>query len=74
MVAKGSTRRGASGKTYECMRRCMVAFDDETFEEIRQLAIKSKTTFAKQVRLLVEFGIESQREASAPATERGGGK
>ena len=40
------------------MRRCMVAFDDETFEEIRRLAIDSNTTFAKQVRQLVEVGLE----------------
>jgi len=57
-VARGSTRRGASGEEYKCMRRCMVAFDDETFEEIRRLAIDSNTTFAKQVRQLVEVGLE----------------
>ena len=56
--AKGSTKRGANGAEYKCMRRCMVAFDDETFEEIRQLAVENGTSFAEQIRLLVEFGLE----------------
>jgi hypothetical protein len=69
-VARGSTRRGASGKVYQCMRRCMVAFDDETFEQIRKLAIAQRTTFAQQVRLLTEFGLEGQ---TLPTPSRGGG-
>lgn len=52
-VAKGSMRWG--------MPRCVVAFDEDTFAEIRALAIKNKTSFAQTVRELVEWGLEEQR-------------
>ena len=38
---------------------CHVRFDPETFKEIQTLAKKSKSSFAEQVRCLVEYGIES---------------
>jgi hypothetical protein len=46
-----------------CMRKGMLkvvcAFDPETFEQIRNRAIKEGTSFAEQVRTLVEWGIDS---------------
>jgi hypothetical protein len=51
--AVGSVRRG-----HKCIRRIVVSFDDETFEEIRQLAVAADISFAEQVRLLVEVGLE----------------
>ncbi|KKN17941.1 hypothetical protein LCGC14_0960870 [marine sediment metagenome] len=36
-----------------------VRFDPETFEEIRRRAIKEGTSFAEQVRILVEWGLEA---------------
>lgn len=35
----------------------VVAFDPETFGEIRERAISCNTSFAEQVRLLVEWGL-----------------
>lgn len=40
-------------------RRIVVSFDEETFEEVRGLALKAGTSFAEQARLLVEFGLEA---------------
>jgi hypothetical protein len=44
-------------------RQVLCAFDDETFAEIRALAVKAKISFRAQVRLLVEFGIEDTKVA-----------
>lgn len=41
----------------EGSRRIACQFDDETFEAIRRRAVKSGTSFAEQVRLLVEWGL-----------------
>lgn len=64
-VAKGCIRRGDAHGDHKCIRRIVVSFDDETFEEIRQRAVKAGTSFAEQVRLLVEFGMESAEFAPA---------
>jgi hypothetical protein len=40
-------------------RRIVVSFDEETFGEVRGLALKAGTSFAEQARLLVEFGLEA---------------
>ena len=52
--AKGFSRGGGSD-----MRRIVVSFDTETFEQVRQRALAEKCSFADQVRLLVEFGLEA---------------
>jgi hypothetical protein len=59
-VGCGSTRRSSAGSPehYADLRRIMVAFDEQTFQEIRMLAIERQTSFAEQVRLLVEWGLE----------------
>lgn len=45
--------------------QAVCAFDPETFEEIRNLAIRSGISFREQVRLLVEWGLEDvAREAA----------
>ena len=41
-------------------RSIKVAFDEETFEEIRGLAAASQRSFAEQVRCLVEWGLEAK--------------
>ncbi len=38
--------------------RIVVSFDDETFATIRQRALDDGTSFAEQVRLLCEWGLE----------------
>jgi hypothetical protein len=44
----------------------VVSFDPETFAEIRGRAIQQQTSFAEQIRLLVEWGLEAEIIA-APA-------
>jgi hypothetical protein len=39
-------------------RRIVVQFDDETFGEIRRRAEAEGSSFAEQVRTLVEWGLE----------------
>lgn len=51
-TAKGSTR-GVGG-----VRRIVVSFDPETFVQISRRATRARHSFAEEVRLLVEFGLE----------------
>ena len=57
--ARGSIHKGKGRPPLEGRRRTMIAFDDDQFEEIRQRAIKEQTSFAAQVRCLVEWGLEA---------------
>jgi hypothetical protein len=54
----GSTRRSslAAPEHYAGLRRIVVAFDEETFAQLRAQAISAGTSFAEQVRLLVAKG------------------
>lgn len=46
--------------TKQCNKRHIaIAFDVDVFNEIRSRAQKEGTSFAEQVRLLVEWGLES---------------
>ena len=56
---KGST----AGRSPDSMRRIVIAFDIETFEEVRARATDAGTSFAEQVRLLTTFGLEAANEA-----------
>lgn len=40
-------------------RQINICFDQEQFDEIKERAVKEKTSFADQVRLLVEWGLEA---------------
>lgn len=55
----GSLRGQASGRRIVCI------FPDDTFEEIRAIAIEEGTSFAEQVRTLVEWGLEERKDAAA---------
>ena len=61
--AQGSTARW-DGKTNR-YRRTMVGFDEDVFAEIRGRAVTQHTSFAEQVRLLVEWGLEEDERARA---------
>lgn len=39
--------------------RIVVSFDQETFEQIGKLAARGEMSFAEQVRILVEWGLDS---------------
>ncbi|WP_398471516.1 hypothetical protein [Tardiphaga sp.] len=56
--AIGSHSRGDG--TMHSMRRVVCGFDQETFQVIRDRAVKENTSFAEQVRLLVEWGLEAK--------------
>ena len=57
--AGGTTRNGKDVRWLQGKRRINVTLDDETFDEIRKLAVAEKTSFAEQIRLLVEWGLEA---------------
>lgn len=41
------------------MKRIVVSFDAETFDQIRTRAVAKGTSFAEQVRILTEWGLEA---------------
>ena len=45
------------------VRRIVVSFDEETFDQVRELARKHKSTFAEQVRILVDMGLTDVDES-----------
>jgi hypothetical protein len=51
LLGRGSVRAPGS-------RRIVVRFDDETFAAIRRRAEEADTSFAEEVRTLVEWGLE----------------
>ena len=57
--AGGTTRNGQDVKWLQGKRRINVTLDNDMFDEIRARAVKEKTTFAEQVRLLCEWGLEA---------------
>jgi hypothetical protein len=44
--------------------RMLIGFDEDTFNEIRQRAERHNTPFAAEVRLLVEFGLDTAKLAA----------
>lgn len=64
---RGSNRRSSLGapEHYAGLRRIVVAFDEETFGEVRERATDNRTSFAEQVRILVEWGLEAAKPARA---------
>lgn len=55
-IAKGSVRSNAL-----LAKRIVIAFDDETFDEIAERALTHKRSFAAEVRDLVEIGLETEK-------------
>jgi hypothetical protein len=51
-VAKGHFSHNGS-------RKVVVLLDDDTFDEIRDRAVRAGTSFAAQVRMLTEVGLET---------------
>jgi hypothetical protein len=55
------TRPPAEGKLCKCgLRRVNIGFDEDTFAEVRALAVKNGTGFGEAVRQLVQDGIETR--------------
>lgn len=58
IIGAGCNSRG-DGRVSDSTRRIVCQFDNETFEAIRTRAMQDGTSFAHQVRLLVEWGLEA---------------
>lgn len=56
---KRTVARGVPDPRYPGRVQAVVSFDAEDFETIRPRAIKHGTSFAEQVRILVEWGLEA---------------
>lgn len=54
-----SVARGSKDSHHPGFVAVVVRLDDETFAEVRDLAVKNGTSFAEQVRTLVEWGLEA---------------
>lgn len=54
-----TTKKQAQGIAKGNLMKIVCAFDIETWEDIRARATRAGTSFAEQVRLLVELGLES---------------
>ncbi len=57
--------RGVVNPDRPHMKQSVVAFDIETFDQIRARAVSEGTSFAEQVRLLVEWGLEAANTGAA---------
>ena len=55
----GSKKRGIGLRGFGEVRRIVIVFPDEMFLKIRARAVEEQTSFAEQVRLLVEWGLEA---------------
>lgn len=63
LVRRHKPFRVARGVAYgPDRRRIIIEFDNEMFDEIRQRAIKHHTTFAEQVRTLVQWGLDEDED------------
>lgn len=49
------------GLEHGLCKRIVVSFDDETFDTIRARAVENGTSFAEQVRELVEWGLDTYK-------------
>jgi hypothetical protein len=58
--ANGSRAKRRGRITPATVRHIKIQFDDETFDTVRERAVKARTSFAEQVRLLVEIGLEME--------------
>lgn len=45
-------------------RQIVVRIDDETYDEIRDSAAAARRSMAGQLRLLIEWGLEAEREGA----------
>lgn len=57
-IANGFVEAGRNPLT----RKIAIVFDDETFDEIKALAIEKHCSFASMVRALCELGLEDERQ------------
>jgi len=56
-VARGHCHRGSS-----TMLKTVILLDDETFQDVRDGALRNGCSFAAQARMLIEVGLETLKE------------
>lgn len=56
---KRPVARGSKDPRFPDHTQIVVRFDDETFAQIRDRAIREGTSFGEQIRMLVEWGLEA---------------
>jgi hypothetical protein len=56
------TRMQARGCKKGLMTKIVIIIDDETFAEVRRRAVKAGTSVAEQMRILIEWGLMSEKE------------
>lgn len=59
LVRHTQKREPSRGVLHRCRLVTCCSFDPDTHAEIRARAIRERTSFAEQVRLLVEWGLET---------------
>jgi hypothetical protein len=64
------SRRKSPGRGSGRLRRLSVPFDDDTADQIATRAQREGTSTAEQVRLLVEWGLEEDKEGKQDAAAR----
>jgi hypothetical protein len=60
---KRPVARGVKDPRKPDLMQIVVRIDDETFAEIRAIAVAEQTSFSEQIRMLIEWGLEAQRNA-----------
>lgn len=61
-----STAKGSAHPKMPCRLWVCIGFDDETFAELREIAISEKRSMNAVVREIVELGLETRKEGAAP--------
>lgn len=64
---EGRRKSVAKGQRAGCNVQAKIGFDDETFAEIRARALAAGIGFSREVRELVELGLETLKLAEAEA-------
>lgn len=58
--AKRTAPKIARGLAHGVWRRVVIALDDETFSQVRRRAVTAGHSFAEEIRVLVELGLETE--------------
>lgn len=60
-IRKKTVAKGCIDPTRPGQLKFQMYLDEETFSQVRGRAIKNNTSFAEEVRTLVEWGLEAER-------------
>lgn len=57
--------RGSKDKRQPGVTQLVIRLDDETFAQVRDRAVRAGTSVAEQMRLLIEWGLETAASEDA---------